>query len=132
VDGAAGVLLTAQGLLMYLEPRDVHGLVARCAERFPGGRLVFDAVPRWLADRSRRRPLTTSGGYAPPPWSWGLDRREERRLRCLPRVAGLRTLRLPRGRGPALGAVLPVATRLPPLRRLVLSVLEARFATTEP
>ena len=30
----AGVLVTAQGLLMYLAPEEARGLVARCAERF--------------------------------------------------------------------------------------------------
>jgi hypothetical protein len=47
-------LLTAQGLLMYFEPDAVHGLIAACAARFGGASLVFDAVPAWLAARSRQ------------------------------------------------------------------------------
>jgi CBS domain-containing protein len=53
---------------------------------------------------------------------------EERRLRALPHVADLQALRLPRGRGVVHGWVLPVATRIPAVRRRLLSVLVARFA----
>ena len=122
------VLVTAQGVLMYLAPDDVHGLLARCAARFRPGAMVFDAVPRWLVERSRRGGLRTEAGYVPPAWSWGLDRAEERCLRALPRVTSLAALRLPRGRGAAHGWLLPIVTRLPAARRLLLSVLEARFA----
>jgi O-methyltransferase involved in polyketide biosynthesis len=124
----SGVLITAQGLLMYLSPDEVRSLVARCGDRFRGGGLVFDVVPRWLVERSRRGLLKTSAGYEPPAWSWGFDRDEEQRLRALPHVAGLQALRLPRGRGLLHGAVLPAAGRVAAVRRLQLSVLAARFA----
>ncbi len=127
IDDSTGVLVTAQGLLMYFEPDDARGLIARCATRFPGQSLLFDAVPSWLVERSQRGGLKTPGGYEPPPWSWGIDRSEERRLRTLPRVAHLQTLPLPRGRGIGHGVFLPLAGRIPPLRRLMLSVLLARF-----
>ena len=124
---SAGVLVTAQGLLMYFAPGDARGLIQRCATRFPGQSLVFDAVPSWLAERSQRGGLTTPGGYEPPPWSWAVDRLEERRLRTLPRIAHLQAMPLPRGRGIGYGVLLPLAGRIPPLRRLMLSVLLARF-----
>jgi O-methyltransferase involved in polyketide biosynthesis len=130
VDPARGVLVTAQGLFMYLAPEEVHGLVAACARRFGGASLVFDAVPGWLAARSRAgagagRP--GAGNYQAPPWDWALDGAEERRLRALPGVADLATLRLPRGRGAVHGALLPLAGAVPGVRRLLLSVLRARF-----
>jgi O-methyltransferase involved in polyketide biosynthesis len=128
IEPGVPVLLTAQGLLMYLRPEDVHRLLGRCAERFRGGTLVFDAVPRWLVERSRRGGLRTETGYEPPAWSWGLDRDEENRLRRLPHVAALETLHPPRGRGFVHGWALPAATRLPPVRRRLLSILAARFA----
>jgi len=127
VDASRGVLLTAQGLLMYLVPDDVHGLIARVAKRFAGGALVFDAVPTWFARRTLVDGAGVSGDYKPPPWLWSLDGGEERRLRALPGVAKLRPLHLPRGRGAVHGYVLPLATMLPPLRRLLLTVLLARF-----
>jgi hypothetical protein len=113
---------------MYLAPDEMRGLVSRCAERFRRGGLVFDVVPRWLVERSRRGLLKTQTGYEPPPWSWGFDRKEERRLRTLPRVASLQALRLSRGRGLLHGAMLPAAGGLGPLRRLLRSVLAMRLA----
>ena len=62
-----GTLVTAQGLLMYLEPEQVHELIAACAARIPDGGLLFDAVPRWLSERTKREPLGKPGGYRPPP-----------------------------------------------------------------
>ena len=90
--------------------------------------LAVDVAPRWLVERSRRGLLRTPTGYEPPPWLWGFDRDEERRLRALPNIAELRALRLPPGRGVLHGALLPVAGRLAPLRRMMLSVLAAGFA----
>jgi O-methyltransferase involved in polyketide biosynthesis len=121
------VLLTAQGLLMYLPTDEVHDLVVRCAERFPRRALVFDAVPRWLAERSRRGKLRTPTGYEPPPWTWALDRDEGRRLCALPGVAALERLRLPRGRGLVHAWLLPLVSSSPGLRRGFFSVLRARF-----
>src|SRR5205814_236282 len=66
VDPSRGVLLTAQGLLMYLHPVEVAELVAACAERFPGAALVFDAIPRWLSARTPRGEMR-AGGYTSPP-----------------------------------------------------------------
>jgi hypothetical protein len=86
VDTRAGTLVTTQGLLMYLQPSEVHDLVARCAARLPGGSMVFDAVPLWLARQTQRRRLGAEGGYRPPPWTWGLDRAERRRLAATPNV----------------------------------------------
>jgi O-methyltransferase involved in polyketide biosynthesis len=123
VDPARGVLLTAQGLLMYFARAEAHGLVAACAQRFPGGAMVFDAVPAWLAQREPPQ----QAGFRPPPWEWGMDAGEERALAALPGVAVLRVLTPPRGRG-VQGIVLPLASRIGALRRLMLSILGARFA----
>jgi O-methyltransferase involved in polyketide biosynthesis len=127
VDASRGTLVTAQGLLMYLERDAVHRLLGTIAARLPGQALVFDVVPRWLSERSRSGALAT-GGYEAPPWLWGLDRAERRRLAALPGIACLRQLTLPRGRGVAHGALLPLAGRLPGVRALLLSVLRADFA----
>ena len=56
-----------------------------------------------------------------------MDAARERALGAL--VAELRALRLPRGRGPVQGFALPLAARVPALRRLMLSVYSARFTT---
>jgi O-methyltransferase involved in polyketide biosynthesis len=128
IDASGGVLVTAQGLLMYFEPPDVHRLIAGCAERFPGGALLFDALPKWLGAASRRGGVKGGSGYRPPPWLWGIDAAEERRLATLhPDIAELRALRLPRGRGALHGLVLPLLSRVPAARRRMLTVHELRF-----
>jgi O-methyltransferase involved in polyketide biosynthesis len=128
VDASRGVLVTAQGLLMYFEQADVHRLIAACADRFPGGALLFDAIPRWLSAASRRGGVKAGSGYRPPPWLWGIDAAEERRLAELhPNIAELHALRLPRGRGVLYGFVLPLLTRMPAVRRRMLTVYGMRF-----
>ncbi len=44
-----GVFITAEGLLMYLQPTEAMGLITECARRFPGGRMMFDLPPSWFA-----------------------------------------------------------------------------------
>jgi O-methyltransferase involved in polyketide biosynthesis len=44
VDTSDGVFITTEGLLMYLQPAESMGLIAECARRFPGGRMMFDPV----------------------------------------------------------------------------------------
>jgi O-methyltransferase involved in polyketide biosynthesis len=128
VDDADGVLVSAQGLLMYFERADVHRLIAGCAERFPGGALLFDPVPRWLSAASGRGVVKAGTRYRPPPWPWGIDAVQERRLAELHRnVAELRALRLPRGRGALHGFVVPLLSRVPALRRAILTVYAMRF-----
>jgi O-methyltransferase involved in polyketide biosynthesis len=89
VDPANGVLITAQGLFMYFEFADVERLVGAMRRRFPGGALIFDAPPRWLAKRSQ---TPRDDAYTPPPWRWGIDATKRRELAA-------HKLRLPRGRG---------------------------------
>jgi len=133
VDPSRGVLVTAQGLLMYLARADVDALLTSCAQRLPAAHLVFDAIPRWLVAQSQRGALKGGGDYRPPPWQWGIDAREERRLAQLhPCIDDLRALPAPRGRGAVHGLVLPLASRVPALRRRMLSVFRARFASTAP
>lgn len=125
VDASRGVLLTAQGLLMYFSRSEVHGLFGALAARFPGSSLVFDVMPAAMVARSGR---PSSTGWQPPPWRWGFDAAEERALRALPGVADLRRLPLPPGRGVLGGVVLPLLTRAPGLWRGLPAVLRARFA----
>ena len=127
VDPGAGVLVTAQGLLMYLAPADVHGLLKTCAARIPSGALLFDAVSRRLSERSMRGGLGGADGYTPPQWTWGIDAEERRFIRGIEHVTALELLPLPRGRGPVFGYLVPVLGRLPRLRSGLLSIMLARL-----
>ena len=63
VDGPHGVFITAEGLLMYLEPADASDLIRDCATRFPGGQMMFDSIPHWFSRRTLKGsscPIATS------------------------------------------------------------------------
>ena len=112
VDATRGVLLTAQGLLMYLDPPGVHGLIARCAARFPGTGLLFDAVPRgWQRPPSaprRARPATARRpGPGPSTAPNGAGSRPCR---------GVADLGRPAAAGPRRLARLPASARDAPAR----------------
>jgi len=125
VDTANPVLVTAQGLLMYLRRDEVHRLLAMCAARISAGGIVFDAVSPRMRDRSGRAPA--AGGYQPPRWTWAIDSEERRFIGAIPSVADLETLRLPRGRGIAFRYLVPLAQAVPPGRNGLLSILRARL-----
>jgi O-methyltransferase involved in polyketide biosynthesis len=127
VDDSRGVLITAQGLLMYLQPEEARGLIDACAARFPGATFVFDTAPRWFSELAKRGLLRTPAGYAAPPMPWGVDPIERRRIARRPGLAGVRELVLPRGRGHVFGLGYPLFQRVPLLRDLSLTVLEVRF-----
>ena len=100
VDGSRGVLITAQGLLMYFQPDQARGIVDTCARRFAPAWLVLDVVQPWFSERPGQRKVRNTAGYRAPPMPWGVDARERARLAGLPSVASLERLRFPRGRGP--------------------------------
>jgi O-methyltransferase involved in polyketide biosynthesis len=128
VDDSEGVLITAQGLFMYLEPEQVHRILTVCAERFPGGSLLFDAVTRQFSAATMRGRMRAQG-YAPPPMPWSVDSAERERIRNIPGVTELRKLRMPRGRGryryvSALFDLLPGA--IDPRMRIMVAHLGSR------
>ncbi|MFD9692181.1 class I SAM-dependent methyltransferase [Kitasatospora sp. NPDC059088] len=107
-DPARGVLITTEGLLMYLRPTEVRALIAACAERFPGGALVLDAVPRWAGRRAVAGKLRDRH-YQAPPMPFGMDADELGKLaQAHPAVTGVREVYPEGGRG-LLRAVLPLA-----------------------
>ncbi|MFB7674950.1 class I SAM-dependent methyltransferase [Kitasatospora purpeofusca] len=125
VDRDRAVLITAQGLLMYLPPPRVRELVAACAERFPGGSLVLDAVPRWFAGLTRSGRMRTPG-YQAPPMPWSMDARERDKLRTAsPAITAVRDVRPTADHGP-LAALLPLTLTVPPLstHRPTVTVLD--------
>jgi len=129
IDRTRGTLVTAQGLLMYLEPEQVHELIAACAARIGDGGLLFDAVPRWLSERTQREPLGKPDGYRPPPWTWGIDAAEVAQIRATPGIANLRPLRLPRGRGPLFGVAVPLLSSIPGVGGRFLSIMLATISS---
>lgn len=127
VDPSHGVLVTAQGLFMYLARAEVHSLVAMLARRFPGGELVFDGVPQWTSAVTTRRQASAGGTMSAPPMPWAMNGREAHALRALPGVRAVVRLHPPRGRGLLHGLLLPAMERAPGLDDLLLSIWSARF-----
>lgn len=129
VDAERGVLITAQGLLMYLQPEEVYGLLTACAARFPGQAMVFDTVPRVFAALTRRGVMRTPGGFSAPPMTWAMDAGERAALaRRVPEIAALEELPLPRGRGRTWTTVAPLLSHVPVVGGWRLTVQHARFA----
>lgn len=136
VDPSRGVLVLAQGLLMYFTAEESMRLVASCARRFPGGRFLFDGMPRWLVSRQRNpqnpgnqeKPGNRLGAllmrgrakddYQLPPFRWGagVDELREKLLALDPRVARVRDVRFPRGRGFVFGVAYPLLGGHRPVR----------------
>ena len=73
IDPSDGVFITAEGLLMYLEPDDALGLIGDCAQRFPGGAMMFDSIPKWLSRRTVAGKLKLSDRYVTPPMPFSLS-----------------------------------------------------------
>ena len=103
VDAADGVFITAEGLLMYLEPEDVRALIADCAARFPGGRMVFDSIPHWVSRRTLKG-LRLSDRYIAPPMPFALTADEGLAMAgngpgAIPGVKSARDVPMQAGRG---------------------------------
>ena len=103
VDAADGVFITAEGLLMYLEPEDVRALIADCAACFPGGRMVFDSIPHWVSRRTLKG-LRLSDRYIAPPMPFALTADEGLAMAgngpgAIPGVKSARDVPMQAGRG---------------------------------
>ncbi|MEU3652728.1 class I SAM-dependent methyltransferase [Streptomyces sp. NPDC032161] len=121
-----GVVVTAQGLLMYLRPAEVRGILAACAERLPGGALVLDSMARRPAGYTLTGRWRV-GGMTIPPMRWAMDPGERPKLRgAHPGITEVRALRLPRGRG-AMGELIRLQSLLPGVRALTPAITRLRF-----
>jgi O-methyltransferase involved in polyketide biosynthesis len=129
VESASPILITAQGLLPYFEPHEVHELIRAMAARLPGSSFVFDVVPvrmlevvRGMSGRERDQAVAL--------WSWLFDEGERTAIEELPGVARIRDLRPPFALGivPLAGCAVRCLPRKLRYSLPVLPVLEARFA----
>jgi O-methyltransferase involved in polyketide biosynthesis len=126
VETKHGVFITAEGLLMYLQPDDALGLIAECAERFPGGQMMFDLPPAWFAAWARRG-MRTSLRYRVPPMPFSLSVSQLANLvNTVPGLRAVHDVPLPARRGKVFNALVWTAQRIPLLDpvRPVLTLLE--------
>ena len=126
VDPSPGVFVSAEGLLMYLEPEQALGLIAECARRFPGGQMMFDLPPHCLSALIRRG-VRTSLRYRVPPMPFTLSQDDVANLvNTVPGIRAVHDLPIPRGRGPVFNLMLWTLQRLSVFDRVrpVLALLE--------
>lgn len=127
VDTDGGVFITAEGLLMYLEPDQALGLITECAKRFPGGQMMFDLPPRWFTGLAQRGWLRPSRHYTLPAMPFSMTVEQTARLAgTVPGVRAVHDLAMPPARGAMVNTLLQVGHRLPVLNgvRGVLTLLE--------
>ncbi|HEX3284425.1 MAG TPA: class I SAM-dependent methyltransferase [Mycobacterium sp.] len=99
VETSNGVFITAEGLLMYLQPDDVLGLIRDCAARFPSGRMLFDSIPEFFSKRTLKG-VKLSDRYTAPPMPFAMTPAEGVALAdTVPGVRSARDIEMPSGRG---------------------------------
>lgn len=126
VDAGDGVFVTAEGLLMYLQPDQALGLIAECAKRFPGGQMFFD-LPPTIVKKVARRGLRSSKRYRVPPMPFSLSVRQLAKLAdTMPGIRAVHDVPMPAGRGLFFGTLYPAFWRFPPVKpyRGVFALLE--------
>ncbi len=123
VEDEHGVFISAEGLMMYLQPDEALGLIAECAKRFPGGQMMFDLPPSGFAALSRRG-MRTSLRYRIPPMPFSLTVDEAANLvNTVPGIRAVHDLPHAAARGKVLNAMMWTAQRLPlldPVRPLLI------------
>ena len=113
VDASEGVFITAEGLLMYLQPEESMSLITACAQRFPGGQMMFDLPPSWFAWWARKG-MRTSLRYRVPPMPFSLSVSEAADLvNTVPGIRAVHDVPLPEGRGKLLNTLIWTTQRLP-------------------
>ncbi len=117
VDAGEGVFITAEGLLMYLQPDQAMGLIAECAARFPGGQMFFD-LPPTIVKKLARKGLRSSKRYRVPPMPFSLSAPQLADLvNTMPGVRAVHDVPMPRGRGLFFGTLFPAFWRFAPTKR---------------
>lgn len=111
IDSSNGVFITAEGLLMYLQPHQALELIAQCAKRFPGGQMFFDLPPSIITKLSKNG-LRASRHYRLPPMPFSLSVRQLAQLAdTMPGIRAVHDVPMPKGRGFFFGKLFPAFWR---------------------
>ena len=117
VDTSNGVFITAEGLLMYLQPEESMGLITECARRFPGGQMIFD-LPPVLVKKFAPKGVRSSRRYRVPPMPFSLKPAELADLaNTVPGIRAVHDLPMPRGRGWLFDKLFPAFWQWPPTKQ---------------
>ena len=125
IDPRDGVFITAEGLLMYLQPDEAMSVITQCAKHFPGGQLMFDLPP--VVVKRARKGLRASRRYRIPPMPFSLSASQLANLvDTVPGIRAVHDVPIPRGRGVFYANVFPAVWQFKPIRnyRGAYTVLE--------
>lgn len=112
VDASDGVFITAEGLLMYLQPDEAMGLIRECANRFPGGQMMFD-LPPVLVKRLAPNGMRASRRYRVPPMPFSMSASQLAELAgTVPGIHAVHDLPMPHGRGLVFDRLFPAFWQL--------------------
>ncbi len=118
VDDTHGIFITAEGLLMYLQPDEAMELITQCAKRFPGGQMFFD-LPPVLVKKVARNGMRSSKRYRVPPMPFSLSMRQLADLaNTVPGVRAVHDIPIPEGRGLFFRKIFPAFWRFPLTKQL--------------
>jgi O-methyltransferase involved in polyketide biosynthesis len=126
VDATRSVFVTAQGLFMYFEEKDVRRLIVAIFERFASVELMFDAIPKWFSKKTLQGFEMTEH-YTTPPMPWGVSHDDiERLLRgWSDQIATVETAPYGAMRGPR-SLYLRLFSRIPVLRNVPPTIVHVR------
>jgi O-methyltransferase involved in polyketide biosynthesis len=117
VDNSKGVFITAEGLLMYLQPEEAMDLIAQCAKRFPGGQMFFD-LPPVLVKRLAPKGVKSSRHYRVPPMPFSLSTKQLADLvNTVPGIKAVHDIPMPKGRGFLFKTLFPAVWHFGPTKR---------------
>ncbi len=118
VDTSNGVFITAEGLLMYLQPEESMSLITECARRFPGGQMVFD-LPPVIVKKLAPNGMRATRHYRVPPMPFSLSPSQLASLvDTVPGIRAVHDLPMPKGRGLMFNTLFPAFWRLPLVRQM--------------
>ncbi|BBX45312.1 class I SAM-dependent methyltransferase [Mycobacterium cookii] len=117
VDSSNGVFITAEGLMMYLQPDDAMELITQCAKRFPGGQMIFD-LPPVLVKKLAPKGMRATRRYRVPPMPFSLRLSQLADLvHTVPGIRAVHDLPMPKGRGLFFGTIFPAFWQLPVIKQ---------------
>lgn len=126
---AGPAIISAEGLFMYLPRADVHALIADCAQRFPGGRLIFDSIPSWFSALTMRGRVRLTDRYVAPPMPHSQTVDQGADLpNVIAGVVGSQEVALPPGHGLWAWSILRGVGDLPVIRNQRPSITAVDFA----
>lgn len=117
VDSSGGVFITAEGLLMYLQPEEAMDLITQCAKRFPEGQMFFD-LPPTIVKRLAPKGLKSSKHYRVPPMPFSLSTVQLADLvNTVPGIKAVHDVPMPSGRGFLFKRLFPAIWHFGPTKR---------------